>query len=813
MFKNYLKVAFRNSRKNPVYTLINVVGLGVGIACCVLITIYVLNERSYDREYTYADRLYRVSQSIVFEDESGDAATTPFPLKEALINDFSAMVEDGVRFYNLRQDKISIANIESRQIVRQDRFYFTDASVVNLFDVNILSGDPDGGLDAPGSVIITEDIGRLYFGDEDPVGQTLALEGRIALTVTAVMSEWPENSHFRPDMLASFESLRSMWRNYDEITSRWRSNPVWTYVLLSEGTRPEGLAERFDTFIDQYYAEFFTETETVELNLQPLTDIWLHSNLEAEIAPNSNAATVWIFSGIALLILIIACINFVNLSTAGAIYRGREVGMRKVLGAGRESLVLQFILESMIYLILAVILAAFLIAASQPIFSVFTGMEFELSDIGTAQWGGLFLLFILLISFLSVIYPSAVLASLQPVESLRGTFAKGRKGEKLRKSLVLFQFSVTAFLLIAASTTWFQYTYLQQKDMGFDKEQVLVVPMAMTSAIWSYDAFKERALAHSGILSVTGSKMVMGDEDFLTYNITPEGFSEEDTPSFAKIFVLHDFLETMNIPLLAGRTFSEEFQTDGAQAVLISREMVDYLEWGEPADAVGKSFRFEEQVMSVIGVTENFHHTQLRRELDPLIMELPANLNEFVSHISYMKIKLAPGDPSDAIAELQEIWESVDQTHSFDYFFLDDRLNQIYSREEKLAGVLGTFSGLAILVGCLGLLGLISYSVSRRKKEIAIRKTLGLSAPGVFMLLSKDYLKLVVAGHLVALPLCWFAISRWLESFPYQISIGWYLFITLVASLLITMAISLLTISSQSLKAAMQNPTESLKGD
>ena len=813
MFKNYLKVAFRNSRKNPVYTLINVVGLGVGIACCVLITMYVLSERSYDRDYSYSDRLYRVSQSIVFEDESGDAATTPFPLKDALMNEFPASVQDGVRFYNLQQDKISIANPENRQIVRQEKFYFTDASVTELFDVNILSGDPDGGLDAPNSVMITEEIARLYFGDEDPIGKTLALEGRIALTVTSVMSEWPENSHFRPDLLASFESLRGMWRNYDELTSRWRSNPVWTYILLSEGTRPEDLEGQFDTFIDQYYAEFFTETETVELQLQPLTDIWLYSDLEAEIAPNSSYATVWIFSGIALLILVIACINFVNLSTAGAVYRSREVGMRKVLGAGRGALVVQFILESMIYVLLAGLLAIFLIAVSQPIFSLFTGREIGFSNLGTLQWTGITLLFILLVSLMAGMYPSAVLASMQPIESLRGTYASGKKGEKLRRFLVLFQFSVTAFLLIAASTAWFQYTYLQEKDMGFDKEQVLVVPLAMTSAVWSYDAFKERALAHSGIMSVTGSKMVMGDKDFLTYNITPEGFSEEDTPSFAKIFVLHDFIETLDIPLLAGRSFSKEFQTDEAQAVLINREMVETLDWGEPADAIGKSFRFEDQIMTVIGVTENFHHTQLRRELEPLIMELPANLNQFVTNIEFMKVRLAPGDPSDAISELQEIWNSVDRTHSFDYFFLDDRLDQIYSREEKLAGVLGTFSGLAILVGCLGLLGLISYSVSRRRKEIAIRKTLGLSAPGVFMLLSKDYLKLVIAGHLVALPLCWFAISKWLESFPYQISIGWHLFITLLASLVITIAISLLTICSQSIKAALENPTNSLKGE
>lgn len=813
MLKNYLKVALRNCRKNPVYTLINVIGLGVGIACCVLISLYVIDELSFDRDYSKSESLYRVSQSIVFDGEPSEAATTPYPLKEALIGDFPAIVEDGVRFYDLRQDKISISNPDNRQIVRQDRFYFTDASVVKMFDVEVVSGDPEGGLDAPNSVMITPEIARLYFGDDDPIGKILALEGRIALTVTAVMNPWPQNSHFRPDLLASFESLKGMWSNYDEITSRWRANPVWTYILLNEGADPGALEEGLNQFTERYYSDYFSGLETVDLHLQPLTGIWLYSDVEAEIAPNSSYMNVWLFSGIAFLVLVIACINFINLSTAGAMYRSREVGMRKVLGAERGALVFQFIFESIIYILLALLLAIIIIYAAQPVFSVFTGRDIAMSRLGAFQWSALFFLLVMLVSGLSGIYPSTVLSSLKPIESLKGILTRGKRGERLRKGLVVFQFTVTAFLLISTSLAYFQYIYLQQKDMGFDREQVVVVPLAMTSAVWSYDAFKERALMHSGIVSVTGSKMVMGDEQFLTFDITPEGYAAGDTPSFPKIFVLYDFLETMNIELIAGRTFSQDFSTDEEQAILINREMVDYLNWGEPQDAIGKTFRFDDQVMTVIGITENFHHTQLRRELEPLIMELPANLNQFVTNIEFMKIRLAPGDPSDAIAELQEIWSSVDQTHSFDYFFLDDRLNQIYRKEEMLAGVLGTFSGLAILVGCLGLLGLISYSVNRRKKEIAIRKTLGLSAPGVFMLLSKDYLKLVLIGHIAALPFVWYGISKWLDLFPYQINAAGYLAVTFLASLLITLAISLLTISSQSIKAAFLNPTDSLRGD
>ncbi len=813
MIGNYLKVVLRNVRRRPVYTLINIFGLGIGIACCFLIFLYVTDELSYDKHFQQSDRLYRVNQSIIFEGEENPVATTPFPLKEALIRDFPALVSSGVRFFNLDKDNISVANPENREIIRQERFYFTDPDVVDLFDIEIVAGNPQGGLDDPNSVIISERVASLYFGDEDPVGKDLRVEGRFLLNVSAVMKEWKDNTHFKSDMLASFESLRGIWGNFDVLTARWRWNPSWTYILLQEGADAANLQSQLDAFSERYYSDFFSEQEQVKLYLQPIEDIWLYSNLEAEIEPTSSYVNIYLFSVIAVLILLIACVNFINLSTAGAIYRSKEVGIRKVLGAEKSGLVTQFMIESILFTLISLVLAAGIIYAALPHFSAFTGKELLVGNLGT----GSLVLFsgILLVSIaaLSGLYPSAVLTSLKPIDSLRGKLSKGKDGAKLRKGLVVFQFSITAFLIIATALTYFQFNYLQQKNLGFDKEQVLVVPMGMTSAIWSLDQFIDRSSSHNSVLGVTGSSTLLGGSNYWKYDITPEGYAEGDAPSLTKLFVWYDFVETMKINLLAGRSFSKEFSTDETQAVLINRAMVDFLEWGTPEDAIGKTFRIADNTMSVVGVTEDFNHSYLRRELEPLIMELPSNLNQKVANLAYLNIRLAPGNPSDATAHLEEVWGEVDRSHGFDYFFLDDRLNQIYRSEQQLTQILSVFSILAILIGCLGLMGLTAYAVNRRSREIAIRKTLGLSVPGVFALLSKDYMKLIVIAHIIALPVAYLVLNTWFGEFPFQINLNIYLAGMFVVSLLISMVISMLTISSQSLKAARINPAESLRSE
>ena len=810
-----IKIAFRNWRKTPLFSVVNLLGLAVGIASCLLIGIYVLNELSYDEYHEKSDRIYRVTQALQNNGENdGRSVSTPFPLKGLIDNELQGTVAASVRFFDLESESVSIKNPDNNVVIRQSGFFFTDPEVFEVFDINLVRGDSGRVLSEPNSVVITENVATVYFGDEDPMGKTFHFEGRIALRVTGVMENWPQNSHFKADFLTPFATLRNLWGNYDELVSRWRWNPVWTYILTEPGVDDQQLEQNIVEISDPFYDEYFTGSESVDLSLQPLDDIWLTAGLDSEIEPVSNSVNVYLFGLVAIFILTLACINFINLSTASALRRSKEVGVRKVLGAERSGIAGQFIIESVIFTLVSFAVGIVIGWLAFPYFEMFTGRELMSANLELTEIIFFISVFVVVIALLAGFYPSAVLSSFNPIDSLRGKQSKGKSGTRVRKALVLVQFSITAILLIGTSLVYFQHQHLQEKDLGFDTEQIIAVPVYLTSAIWSYDELKQRALTHTSILQVSGAQSLFGSSKFWKFDYTPDDSGNEDSPSFSKLFVLHDILETMDIEIIAGRNFSEDFSTDGEQALLINREMVDYLEWGDPEDAVGRTFRDPNgSSYSVVGVTENFNHTYLRRELEPLILDLPANMTQRIANIEYMKVRLAPGNPSDAIEHLQTIWADLDQTHPFDYFFVDDRLNQLYEPEQKVASVMGVFALIAIFVGSIGLLGLASYSVKVREKEVAIRKVLGLSAPGVFYLLSKDYVLLIMIAHLIALPVIYFAADGWLASFPYHIELVYYLMITFVMSLIISLLISIGTISSQSIKAALLNPAESLKNE
>ena len=810
-----IKIAFRNWRKTPLFSVVNLLGLAVGIASCLLIGIYVLNELSYDEYHEKSDRIYRVTQALQNNGENdGRSVSTPFPLKGLIDNELQGTVAASVRFFDLESESVSIKNPDNNVVIRQSGFFFTDPEVFEVFDINLVRGDSGRVLSEPNSVVITENVATVYFGDEDPMGKTFHFEGRIALRVTGVMENWPQNSHFKADFLTPFATLRNLWGNYDELVSRWRWNPVWTYILTEPGVDDQQLEQNIVEISDPFYDEYFTGSESVDLSLQPLDDIWLTAGLDSEIEPVSNSVNVYLFGLVAIFILTLACINFINLSTASALRRSKEVGVRKVLGAERSGIAGQFIIESVIFTLVSFAVGIVIGWLAFPYFEMFTGRELMSANLELTEIIFFISVFVVVIALLAGFYPSAVLSSFNPIDSLRGKQSKGKSGTRVRKALVLVQFSITAILLIGTSLVYFQHQHLQEKDLGFDTEQIIAVPVYLTSAIWSYDELKQRALTHTSILQISGTQSLFGSSKFWKFDYTPDDSGNEDSPSFSKLFVLHDILETMDIEIIAGRNFSEDFSTDGEQALLINREMVDYLEWGDPEDAVGRTFRDPNgSSYSVVGVTENFNHTYLRRELEPLILDLPANMTQRIANIEYMKVRLAPGSPSDAIEHLQTIWADLDQTHPFDYFFVDDRLNQLYEPEQKVASVMGVFALIAIFVGSIGLLGLASYSVKVREKEVAIRKVLGLSAPGVFYLLSKDYVLLIMIAHLIALPVIYFAADGWLASFPYHIELVYYLMITFVMSLIISLLISIGTISSQSIKAALLNPAESLKNE
>lgn len=811
MLKNYFRVVGRGIKKQLIYTIVNLFGLAIGVACCVFIAIYIWDELGFDAYHQNGEQIYRVSSTIDYEGDKSEMAGTPFPLKEAILTDFPAYVKNAGRFFDMQKESVSLANRDRDVYYREKNFFFTDPSVLEIFDIVLLRGDSETALDEPSSVVITPEVGRRYFGDEDPMGQQILYDGRFDLTVTGIMEEWPRQSHFSAELLTSFETIRSLWGNYDALTERWQWNPIWTYIQLEEGTDPQNLLSQLDDFSDKYYSPFFGENEKVILDLQPLTDIYLYSNLNGEIKPTSSYLYILIFSVIGLMILLIACVNYINLSTAKSMQRSKEVGLRKTMGAVKSQLISQFLFESLIFAVIAVGISVVLVMNGLPYFNMLTGKEISIAAYGVFTITSITALIIVLITFLTGFYPSTFLSGFNPVEGVRGTFTKGKKGEKIRRGLVLFQFTVTAILLIGTSLAYFQYQHMQSMNMGYDQEQVVVVPSAISSVIWNYEKMKERAENHPSVYSVTGSKTVMGSDTYFTYQTSPEGFGEDDAYSIAKLFVMHDFLETMGIKLLAGRTFSKDFSTDPEEAMLINKMMVDSLGWGTPEEALNKTFRIDGREGTVVGVTENFHYAHLRHDLEPVIIELPDSQNQRVANIDYLKFRIDGSNSSEALEHIEEVWSDIDRIQPFEYYFLDSKIEEMYTTERQFSVLMGLFTILAFIIGCLGLLGLASYSVSERTKEIGIRKALGASTSEIFYMFSKNYIVLIVIAHIIALPIVYFAASWGLSFFPYPINLNFYLISTFVASITISIIVSLLTISSHTLKASRINPVISLQ--
>lgn len=813
MIKSYLLILFRTARKKPIYTFINLTGLAVGIACFIFIGMYVWDELGHDQFHSQKDHIYRVTQINTYEEEVTHSATTPFPLKQAILNDLEGYVSDATRLFDMEAPNISIGNRDDEIFYREEHFFFTDPGIFNIFDISLLRGDPSTVLSEPNSVVITPEAAQRYFGNEDPVGKQLVYEGRILLTVTGLMEEWPRQSHIHAELLASFESLRGIWRNYDQISDRWLWSPNWTYILSEPGVSAEQIEQQLSTFSEKYYDAFYGENEKVELNIQPLTDIYLYSDADNEIGATGSFLYVLIFSIVGILILAIACINYINLSTARALTRSKEVGLRKTMGAHRSQLTGQFLFESFIYTLIAVILSSIIVVNAMPYFNLFTDKEIALASFGYPVILVSALLIIALITILAGFYPAVFLSGYNPIDAVKGTFTSGQKGGTLRRSLVVFQFSITAILLIGTSLAYLQYQHMQKKDMGFDRKQVIVIPASMSLTIWYFDEFKQRILTHSGVSQVSGSKTVLGSDIYFTYQIAPEGYGEQEAFSIAKMFVAEDFLETMDIELIAGRDFSNQFSTDPEEALLINRSMVNTMDWGSPENAIGKTFRLSGKTGNVIGVTEDFHFAHLRYDLEPLILELPESERQFVSNIDYFKVRLSGTNTEGAIAHIQSVWNEIDPAHPFDFFFLDRKIDEMYEQEQQFSSLMGVFTVLALSIGCLGLLGLASYSISKRMREVGIRKAMGATASQIFYLLSKDYIKLIGIAHFIALPLVYLMADFVFKGFPYAIDLNWYLFVTFIASLVISIAISLLAISSYSLKASMMSPVESLRSE
>ena len=798
MLRNYFKVAFRNILRDKFYASINVLGLALGITCSLLILIYVTDELSYDAFHEKSERTYRLTEVIETEGSGENSSSVPFPVGPTLQQDFPDFIEAQLRMFNFQSPHLLIANKENNREFNEKNVMFVDSTFLEIFDFELAEGDPATALDAPRSVLLTERTAKKYFQDEDPIGKILRIQDQQDLMVTGILKNPPKNVHFEFELLVSFSSLKDFYGgNYPQT---WYWNPCWTYVVLKDNVKPSDMEAVFPDFIQKYFPPFIAQD--TKMILQPLEDIHLKSDLEFEIQKNSSESNIYVFSIIGAFILFIASINYMNLSTAKSVKRAKEVGMRKTLGGLRGQLINQFLIESMVITLLAVILSVALVALSLPQFNAFADKAVTMSRLSDPLILGGLALITILVGVGSGIYPALVLSSFSPIQSLRGTNLKG-KGALLRKGLVILQFSLSIVMIIGTMIAINQLDYLRQSDTGFQKDNIVYISALRTPIAQNYKAFKDDILGSNDVINVTAVQDVLG-----AYhqgdNFRFEGM--EQSKLFSVFWMRHDFVETFDLEMVAGRSYREHIVTDDTSALIINEAMVNQLGW-EVEEAVGKRYQYNQFNGSVVGVVKDFNFVPKHEGIRPLVLQLRNQPGAFNLLIKYIAVKVNGQNIPQTLSYLEEKWKSFVPSHPFDYFFLEDELNKQYVDEDKLSKVAGVFSILAIVVACLGLFALASFMTEQRRKEIAVRKVMGSSAKSIVFLLSSDFTKLIGLSFLIAAPLAYIFVKNWLQSFAYQIDINWFVFI---GAGLATLVIALLTITYQSIRAASQNPTKSL---
>ena len=799
MFKNHITVAIRTLLRHKVYSFVNISGLAVGIACCMLIMLFVQDELSYDRFHKNADRIYRVLWDGRYGDNEWTIPYVEVPISETLKEQFPEVVHST----RLRRESQTIRR-ESNYVIEKN-FYYAENSFFDVFTVPFIAGDPATALNAPNAVILTEQSVQRYFSNRDPTGQTLELNDGTSLQVTGVVKAFPPQSHFHFDFLAPLKTLPIIERR----KSAWGSATVYTYLVLKDGASTSELQTKFTTYVREHILSKMPPMPGYHTNylIQPLTDIHLHSNLRYEITANSNIMYVYIFSLIAIFVLLLACINFVNLTTARSATRAREVGVRKVLGSHRSQLIRQFFAESTIYVAFSSILAIGLCELGLPLLNALADKHLTMGSlIAPHVLIGLFAL-IIVVGLLSGMYPALYLSSFWPVTALRGHVSSGKT--YLRNGLVIAQFCISIGLLVGTLVVRDQIHFAQNKHLGFDKEHVLIlqgipIPRNLTSprqAMTFVMTFRDQFETLPQVSTASLNTGVPG-RDFDSMIFIPEQPANYEKTSLTYTFADEKYVEALNLKIVEGRNFSPADHATDATAFLVNQSAVKALGW---QTALGKKFKRASgmgMAGPIIGVISDFHIGSLKQEIEPLVLPYLRRPP------MYLAIRLHPGNVAEAISAVEETWKKLAPNQPFSYTFLDQDYARLYNREQQMSHVFQIFSGLAILIACLGLFGLAAFTTQQRTKEIGIRKILGASVSGIVCLLSKDFLKLVLVANLIAWPIAYYAMNQWLQSFAYRInlSIG-----TFILSGLIALLIALLTVSYQAIKAARANPVEALR--
>lgn len=800
MFRNYLTVAIRNILKDKFYTLINIFGLTIGIASCIFIAIYIQDEISYDRFNSKADRIYRVTEFIETEGSGERSSSAPFPVGPTLLEDYGTMIESQVRFFDFQSPTLLVSLKDGNKEFNEPHVLFVDSTFFQIFDYEVSKGDKATALQKPNSVLLTESAAKRYFGNADPIGKLLQIEGRQELIVTAVMADPPRNAHFQFEFLVSFSTLRNFFNG--QIPQNWYWNPCWTYLLLKEEVKPADVENQFPPFIKKYFPELIREETRMEL--QPLTDIHLTSDLEFELQANSSKENIYVFSIIGIVILFIASMNFMNLSTARSAKRAKEVGLRKTLGSAQSQLVSQFLLESLIISFVAIMLAVILSISGLSSFNMLAEKSISYSIFLNPIIIAALVMIFVLIGIGSGIYPALVLSSFVPIHVLKDSQPKGGRGAFMRKTLVVVQFSLSIIMIISTVVAINQLDFLRKSDTGFDQDQVLYISALRTPITRTYPGFKKEMEQRPDVVSVTGVLDVLGSKH-QGDNFRFEGMDKSKL--FSVMWVNHDFFKTFDLEIVSGRAFEETMTTDDSLALIVNEALATQMGW-KPDEAVGKPFYYQQYVGKIVGIVKDFNFVSKHRTIEPLVIQLRSNPGHFNFSLKYVAIKLKTDDLPKTVAAVEAKWKELAPDRPFDYFFLDQELDKLYKDEEKLSKIAGIFSGLAVIVACLGLFALASFITEERKKEIGIRKVMGGSVSQIVLLLSKDFSILIGIAFVIATPIAWYAIRTWLSNFAFHVEINWLVFIMVGV---VTLLIALLTISYRALQAAFANPVKTLR--
>ena len=804
MLTNYFKIALRALRRQKGYSAINIVGLALGISVCALIALWVADELSFDRFHAKADRIYRVDGDVYFQERAFLLAVSPPPMAPTMKAEFPE-IEDAVRFRTVGAWNFTFEN----KSIREENVTFADPSFFTVFSIQTILGNGVEALTQPFSLVVTEEFAQKFFGNDNPIGKSLKGDNDKLYTIGAVIKRLPSNSHIR------FEVLVSMSSNPDSKDGSWASNNYQSYLLLKQGAKPEAVNAKIPALLRTYlapvverdmhmdYEKFLKEGNRFTYFLFPLTSIHLHSgNKIAELSPNGSMQYVWVFSGVAAFVLLIACVNFMNLSTARAANRAKEVGIRKTLGSQRGQLVAQFLAESSLMVLCALTLALCIVEAILPAFNNLAGKELSRAALLTPQFLGMISGLFVAVSLLAGAYPALVLSGFQPVKVLKGDKSSGSKNKTLRSTLVVVQFTASVALVIGTLVIFTQLQFIQSKNLGYNREQILLVDDPSTLPDGSALRFKQELMRLSGVKNVTVSNY-LPTGGWRNNSMIAAAESKQNLP-MQQWNIDADYIPLFGMKILQGRSFNAAFASDSGTVILNEAAAARLFGAENPLGKILERVNGNKtEQFSVIGIVQDFNYESLRETIQPLVLFYGTN-------IGGAAIRFNAAETSSVLAQIESTWKRLKPNAPFEYKFMDDSFRAIYKSEQRIGAILGVFTALAIAIACLGLFGLAAFTAEQRTKEIGIRKVLGASVASIIALLSKDFLKLVLIAIILATPLAYWGMGKWLQDFAYRVELSWWVF---ASAGLAAVVIAFVTVAGQAWRAAEANPVKSLRSE